>query len=110
MISGLDQLLSEHILDGEEVMKLVQHSLEELQEINLRLFEANLQTIYEYTLVNTLLNSVILAIMLLYFILVLFKKNKDLIFKCKHSLILLPDSLLISNPYIGKFFNSSLKF
>jgi hypothetical protein len=89
---------------------LVQHSLEELQEIDMRLFEANLDTISKYTLANTLLNSAALVILLLYFILVLFRKNKDLIFKCKHSLILLPDSLLISNPYIGKFFNSSLKF
>lgn len=89
---------------------MVQHSLEELQEIDMRLFEANLDTISKYTLANTLLNSAALVILLLYFILVLFRKNKDLIFKCKHSLILLPDSLLISNPYIGKFFNSSLKF
>jgi hypothetical protein len=91
-------------------MKLVQHSLEELQEINMRLFEANLDTVAKYILANSLLNSAALIIIVLYFLFVLFRKNKDLIFKCKHSLILLPDSLLISNPYIGKFFNSSLKF
>lgn len=109
-MSNLGEVFSAARLREERLLEIVQKTKNEVLKSELNVLSeilAENMVIESWNLVST---ASIVAVTLLVTFFKYFRKEKKMIIQCRKSLSLLPDDLLLSNPYILKFYKSNLKY
>lgn len=109
-VTALPRVFSDERLNAEKIMDLLQQGKIKMLNDELSLLQETTRQTIILEVLNLVFTALIMLILIFLSIFMMFRKEKHRILHCRKSLSVLPDDLLLTNPYLLKFHKTNILY